>query len=334
MRAYINATEAISAQDSFQKESLEVKSLDTNYYSCVEPVYKTMIPPAKIRRMSKAVKMGVATALSCHSKSEVDNPDAIVVGTGLGCVKDTEKFLAQIIENKESLLNPTSFIQSTHDTVSGQIALLLKCHAYNFTFSQERFSFENALLESLLLLEDEEAKHILLGGIDEICEESYSLMSELDCVKTESKATGHIPGEGAAFFALSKERKESSLAQISGMQLVYASKNIEAELKSFLASKQLDVSEIDMVLTGRNGEKANDQNFDSILKNLFQNTPCVDYKRYCGEYDTSSSFALCLATSLVSTGAQIEGEQKNSNTILIYNQDQNHNHSFILVSKC
>ena len=52
-------------------------------------------------------------------------PDAIITGTGLGCLEDTEKFLTAMVTNKEEFLTPTSFIQSTHNTVSAQIALLL-----------------------------------------------------------------------------------------------------------------------------------------------------------------------------------------------------------------
>ena len=70
--------------------------------------------------------------------------------TGLGCLEDTEKFLSSIYTNEEKLLNPTPFIQSTHNTVAGAIALAIKCHGYNATYTHRGFSFESALEDALI----------------------------------------------------------------------------------------------------------------------------------------------------------------------------------------
>lgn len=43
----------------------------------------------------------------------IENPDAIIVGTGMGCSQDSEKFLKNVIDNNEEFLTPTFFIQST-----------------------------------------------------------------------------------------------------------------------------------------------------------------------------------------------------------------------------
>ena len=87
---------------------------------------KQLIPDAGLRRrMSKVVKTAVATAIETIGGVEnIDSLDGIITATGWGCLTDSERFLRNIIVDKEQLLNPTPFIQSTFNTVGGQIALL------------------------------------------------------------------------------------------------------------------------------------------------------------------------------------------------------------------
>src|SRR6478752_7380571 len=91
------------------------------------------IPPMQLRRMSKIVRMGIAAALSCKAESPGVVPEAITVGTAWGCVQDTEQFLKKLVAQEEQMLTPTAFIQSTHNTVAGQIALITGCNGYNNT---------------------------------------------------------------------------------------------------------------------------------------------------------------------------------------------------------
>ena len=100
----------------------------------IEPDYTAFIDPKLIRRMSHLIKMGVAAAKECLERGNTQMPGAIITGTAYGCLEDTVSFLTRMIELNEELLPPTAFIQSTHNTVSAQIALMLACHNYNNTF--------------------------------------------------------------------------------------------------------------------------------------------------------------------------------------------------------
>ena len=156
MKAYINGVGSISAQHTSNSQSFlnDIVYSESNSLKAIEPDYKAFINPTLIRRMGRIIKMGVTAAQICLKDAGVEMPDAIITGTGLGCIEDTEKFLTAIIENKEQFLTPTSFIQSTHNTVGGQIALLLKCNNYNFTYVHRGFSFETCVLDALMLLKD------------------------------------------------------------------------------------------------------------------------------------------------------------------------------------
>src|SRR5690606_30026983 len=133
-------------------------------------------------------------------------------GTGMGCIEDTEKFLNAIISNDESFLTPTSFIQSTHNTVGAQIALGLQCKAYNNTFTHATISFESALMDAQLLLETEEAKNVLTGSLDELGNEIIYYIRMM-----EDKTPGGIKvpfGEGASFFVISDEPQQNAIELI------------------------------------------------------------------------------------------------------------------------
>src|SRR5690606_35405111 len=119
--------------------------------------YKEFISPAASRRMANGVKMGFSSAKFALEKSNLAQPYAIITGTGMGCIENTEKFLNTLLANNEEFLTPTSFIQSTHNTVGAQIALGLECKGYNATYVHGALSFESALIDAQLMLQQEEA---------------------------------------------------------------------------------------------------------------------------------------------------------------------------------
>ena len=136
MKTYIRSASCISPQKTFDNDDFltEVVEYTGTLLSTIEPDYKEFIDPKLIRRMSHVIKMGVAAAKDCLYKANTEMPGAITTGTALGCLEDTITFLTRIVEQNEELLPPTAFIQSTHNTVGAQIALMLKCHSYNNNF--------------------------------------------------------------------------------------------------------------------------------------------------------------------------------------------------------
>src|SRR5690606_23802730 len=135
MKVYINSIGSISAQRTFDNTGFleDIVSYHETVIPAIDPNYKDYIPPAAARRMAKGIKMGVVASKIALNGAGLENVDAIITGTGMGCVIDSEKFVSAIIDNKEEFLTPTSFIQSTHNTVGGQIALGMGCKGYNFT---------------------------------------------------------------------------------------------------------------------------------------------------------------------------------------------------------
>jgi 3-oxoacyl-(acyl-carrier-protein) synthase len=291
--------------------------------------------------------MGVAAAKDCLNQANIEMPGAIITGTALGCLEDTATFLTRIIEQDEELLPPTAFIQSTHNTVAAQVALMLKCHGYNNTFVHKGISFESALIDAIMLLREQDANDILVGGVEEMVDASFKVLtrlglykrwpvSNLELLSTESK--GSMGGEGAAFFLLTDKVSENNLAELAAVKTLYNINDIEAGITKFLAENSLRPEDIDLFITGKNGDVKNDGVYKQLNASIFKNSSIANYKHLCGEYATSTSFALWLAANVIKKGlvpeAVVERSLKNSSPkkVLIYNHYLHKYHSLMLIS--
>lgn len=272
-----------------------------------EPDYKSLLDPKLIRRMSRIIRMGAAAALSCLREGGGAQPgavnaipDAIVTGTAYGCLEDTGLFLQSMIDRKEEMLQPATFIQSTHNTVGAQIALLLQCTGYNNTFVHRGFSFESALLDSLMLLADEEAGSVLVGGVDEITDTSLALLSRFGLFRHTTA------GEGAVFFLLAGQPSRNDLARLDGFTTFYRPagvRAVESEILSFLQTRGLAPVDIHSVITGENGDENGDRVYRDIRASFFPSKQVITFKDTCGEYPTSAANGLYLAANMVRAGA-------------------------------
>ncbi|MEO6540040.1 MAG: beta-ketoacyl synthase chain length factor [Ferruginibacter sp.] len=348
---YIRATGNISPQKTFGHQPLaEAVAYTGNRLACIEPDYKEFIDPKQIRRMSRIIRMGVAAAMECLQEAGIKVPDAIVTGTAYGCLEDTNSFLSKMVEFNEELLTPTAFIQSTHNTIGAQIGLMLQCNNYNNAFVHRGFSFESALLDGILLLKENEAANVLVGAIDEITNTSHTILnrlglykqgpvSNLDIYKTKTKGT--IAGEGATFFLLANEPSANDLAKLDGLHTFYKPGGIgeiEKQVSSFLEKHSININDIDLVITGKNGDERTDEMYDRLAETVFLAKDTVNYKFLCGEYPTASAFAMWVAAVIVNSGevppAMNYHTAKKIKRVLVYNNYQGTHHSLFLLSAC
>lgn len=356
MKTFIRATGSISPQKTFgyrpgQTPLLPELVVQTgNRLSCTEPDYLQYIDAKFIRRMSRIIKMGTAAAMQCLQEAGVKNPDAITMGTAYGCLEDTGVFMKKMAEQNEEMLTPTAFIQSTHNTIGAQIALLLQCHHYNNTFVHRGFSFESALQDAMMLLEEKTAVNVLAGAADEITGYSHDILSRFGLYKKEAVANtdlyndsskGTIAGEGAAFFLLSSQPSSNDYAILEGLHTLYKPSGVQeiaGAVLLFLKEHSLTMTDIDVVITGKNGNPADDKIYDALNVSAFNNKPVAHYKYLCGEYPTSTAFALWLAAACLKEGKLPEAISASSPSrlqrILVYNHYQNIHHSLMLVSAC
>ncbi len=364
MRAYITGTSAISPQPTFVQEQYlqQLQEPEQPYLAALEPEYRQYIDPKLSRRMARIIKMSIAAAKKsleqAGTATEAEGaaaaaamPGAIIVGTGLGCLQDTEKFLAEIVETREGLLSPTAFIQSTHNTIAGQIALLLGCPHHNFTFVQRGFSFERALEDALLQI-SEGTHQVLLGGVDEVTPTLFQILQQLGCAA--GAAAGRYPhlqttklqpawGEGATFFTLTGNSSPAALASIEGMHTFYGAASaleVQDQIEAFLQGCRVEATAVDAVMTGFTGNQQEDEIYQEIGRSCFPGKPLLSFKNLCGEYFTASAFGLHLAALMlqrqqVFAGTVVSGALKEPfSNILLYNRSQGKYHSLMLLSSC
>lgn len=349
---YINGMGIVSAQNLLEADFLETAVVNSteNVLYAQQPSYKELIPPAMIRRMAKGVKMGIYASTKALNEAAVENPDAIITGTGMGCVEDSEKFLKAILDNKEEFLTPTSFIQSTHNTVGAQIALGMQCKSYNFTYVNGAVSFESALMDATMQLENEEIQSALVGGVDETAQHTIDLYKLKHIIKKEeakpyailnSDSEGIVFSEGASFFTLENSVKTTSYAKVLDVAIKnsMASDEVSGFISDFLKDNQLTADAVDAIVLGKNGDMAFDHYYNEAAA-LFPEIPQIYYKHLSGEYNTASGFGLWVAANCLKR-QEIPALVKMNNatkakldTLLLYNQYQGKDHSLILLQKC
>jgi hypothetical protein len=291
----LQAIASISHQDVFQKElfwsNLHALEAETNIQ---HPDYKAFIPANALRRLSPILRMGIACAKSCQDA--ISEPfDSISVGTGLGCLIDTEKFLVTINTTSGDILSPTAFIQSTHNTISGQISLDLKNHAYNMTHTQNTLSFEVALLDGMLCV-DEGKKHVLVGAADETV--PFLKRLQPDIVSDEYPLTS-----GATFMVIGSENKSDAVG-IVACELSFKERDLATWVDAFLAKHQMTATQIGLVL-----------HYDALELNDFQNK--LSYAPLVGYNMSAPAFAAHLAVDWIKDSAN-QGA-----VLLINNMDSN-----------
>jgi 3-oxoacyl-[acyl-carrier-protein] synthase II len=354
MKAYISGTGNISPQKTYDSEAFlnEIEFPVGQRFTCIEPDYEPLIESRLLRRMSRILRMSWSAAKICLDDAKVQMPDAIVTGTGLGCIEDTEKFLTAIYDSHERLLPPTPFIQSTHNTIGAQIALMLQCTNYNMTYTQRGASFESALIDSISLISDPGFNQVLVGGFDEMTSKQMIFYNRLNYYKKEfkgfadflnSNTQGTIAGEGNTFFFITKDNRENSYSGIKDVTVFSFPENndvIHRQIGMFLEKNNLSSTELDLLILGVNGDKTFDGIYDEVSNRIFQNVPVAYFKHLCGEYHTASAFALWLGANILKRQFLPEVVSKNNEipksfkNILIYNQYRNINHSLILLSAC
>ena len=149
---------------------------------------RNFISPIEARRMCRLLKTALVTSMSVLRDAEIETPDGIFIGTKFGMLSNSEKFLQQMCAEGENSLGPTLFMQSTHNTIAGMLALRTKCHGYNITYTQGNKSLSCSLRDA--------AMQIALGNIDNALvgchDESTPLFSDMF-----KRLTGEyiVPGE-------------------------------------------------------------------------------------------------------------------------------------------
>ncbi len=303
---FVRSMAQVSCQNPLSDDWLDNPvAYDKSYVRAQEPDTKGLIPPAEARRMSKILKRTVATSIAALNQSGIQHPDAIITGTGNGCMENSEKFLIDLCTYGESCLKPTLFMQSTHNTISSLIAIILKCHGYNNTYSHKGLSFESALLDAWLQIKGGLIRNALVGAHDEVTP-FMSLVME----RTHPEYS--FISETSMSAVLSGNEDTGNICEIEDIKIFH-----HPDLKHLasLLSEEKD----SVLMLGMNGNPLNDKPYQELIENLDYSPRIMQYKNIFGENFSTSAMAFYSAARILERG-EADGTPLRRITILNHSE--------------
>ena len=185
-RIYIRAAEQISLQQPLSEEWMSAPVYCREPYArAVDPDFRRWLSPGESRRLGRILKRALVIGRVIADKTGIGTPDAILVGTGLGCMENTERILEPLCRDGEQMLSPTHFMQSTHNTIAALLAIHSGAHGYNITYSHKDLSFDLALQDACMQLRAGALRTALVGGFDELTPSYYTLLRRIGCLGAE-----------------------------------------------------------------------------------------------------------------------------------------------------
>ena len=315
-KVYINSIKQISTQQPLVDDWFEQPVFYSEpYVRALEPDYKQFFTPNESRRLGKILKRALLVSRQTMSESGVASPDAIITGTGLGCIENTEIFLNKLVREGEEMLNPTHFMQSTHNTISSLIAIDAKNYGYNITYAHKGVSFESALQDAFMqIMHKRDAMNhgdamnrvstVLVGAHDEMTPDYFTLLKKAGYL---GKPNQIFAGETAVAMMLSAEKSEKTLCAIEAVEKLYCDvrcATMRYEIGDKLQShvSRLNISRPDYVLIGANGDPENDDVYFENCAKLFPGVPLLQYKNVFGESYTAPALGVYAAAVCLQKG--------------------------------
>lgn len=173
------------------------------------------VPPSKVRRAPRYVKMAVAAAAQAVTDADVTEEPArigTIFSTGYGPVESNVTFADSVAEGVPALVSPTVFSYTVPNSCLGQV-----CIVNGFQGPSTLLIGGDPIEYAALLMAGGKARHILVGAVEEPTGE---LRSSFD-------AAGHLRGDvladGAAMLMLSAAASERSYCRILRCRHCYIS---------------------------------------------------------------------------------------------------------------
>lgn len=348
---YINGLGIVSPQKTFDNGDFltSVTGYSNNTLACIVPDFKQYIHPVQLRRLSRMLRIGLTAAIICTRESGNNKPEGIITATGYGFLDDTARFVSEMLTQQEKHLTPTFFMQGTYNALSGLVALTLKCNGYNNTYVNKGFSFETALHDAMMQLDEHRSSSMLVGAYDEAEPVQYKINSRVGHYKSEPinslelfqhRSVGTLQGESSAFFSIETRQGTNCWCVLKAVKMIFRPdvKNLRAELLDFLQKNHVEVRDIDILVNGVSGDVKNDVLLEDLCKSFFEKIPELRFKHLCGEFCTASSFGMWMGASVLKRQMVPQGIQFNEasipdsiKTVLVVNQYMGRNYSFILL---
>ncbi len=343
---FIHQSTCISPQQTFPVADLAIWHQPVNdKLLTIEPAYEA-IPKGALRRMSKPVRIGIGAGLPLLNDEH--KPDGIIIGTANAGMEDCFYFLQQIVAYNEGLLTPGNFVQSTPNALAAQLGMLSHNKGYNATHVHLGLAFENALIDAMMLLEENPGNSYLVGAVDDISTYNYNINLLDGWFKEagytsgnfyDTDSSGSIPGEAAAMFAVDANQ-ENAVAKLTAVETLHSTDSavVKKTLEDFIAKNLPAGENIDVLISGENGDNRLINYYETCESLLNPDAGVLRFKHLSGEYPTATAMALWLGCYILEKKTIPDHIIKKNPAaadikhILIYNTFKGAQHSYMLVA--
>ena len=325
---YVLSAKQISVQQPLCEDWMtQPVEYQESFNRSIDPSFKDYISPIEARRMGKILKRAIATSKEAIKASGLETIDAIITGTGYGCIENTEFFLEALSKEGEQMLSPTYFMQSTHNTISSLVAIQTKNHGYNVTYAHKGISFDSALQDAVLQMRLGKINSALVGGHDELTPTFYNILKKGGMMGEDEEMCGE-----AAVSVVVGTKSDNYLCKLMNFKMLH--KPSMEKLKAVAASFKADY-----ILTGISGNHKSDEAYLAETKELYGDAKLLKYKHIFGESFTSSGIGFYVAAQCLKAGkvpAHLfvnpqEATDKKPSNILIFNHSDGNNYSLTLL---
>jgi 3-oxoacyl-[acyl-carrier-protein] synthase II len=253
---------------------------------------ETFVPKRSLRRVdhfSQMAILGAYLALQDAGMSSLaDRRVGLVICTGYGAVQATFSFQDSIIDDGDICASPTLFSNSVHNAAAGHLSILLELDGPCLTVSQFEMSVPSGLISAYRWLQEDRVDLVLFGAVDEYCdvlgycwqrffgEDNNGVMTPLS-----PDIQSAIPGEGAAFFLLTKEKPGSS--RYGAVVDVHM---------GTLKDKDILFPEQTIFLLGADGHNVCDKRYSVLMP---QNSEAACYSPLYGSLPIGTAFDMAIA---------------------------------------
>jgi len=253
------------------------------------------LPPRSVRRMKRLARMALGLATRTMEKAGLTAPPRdVYFATAWGALSETHDFLDKLYASNEFYTSPIDFVGSVHNAAAGQVAMRSKARGPNVTMTGDDASFEQALTAAHYLAAN--GQHpVLVGGADEM----HPVFSALF---DPSVSMGDTPADGGGMLLLETAGKGSRLTLQPGY--FAPGGDVATSLEAVLAyhgGPQAFNDKIGAVMVGLPAahRETCTPHLDAFRRRLGFKGPWIDYRRYFGEFASTSAVAAVAAMALL-----------------------------------
>jgi 3-oxoacyl-[acyl-carrier-protein] synthase II len=260
---------------------------------------EAFVPKKSLRRIDHFSQMAILGAFLAIQDAGLPCLDAqrtgLIVCSGYGASQTTFSFLDSFILDGDSCASPTLFSNSVHNSAVGHISILLKMGGPCLTVSQFEMSVHSSLVTALQWLNEGRVDQVLLGAVDEYCDVlgycrrrffGYDDIGVMTPFSQERQSA--IPGEGSAFFLLSKEKRDNSRCGA-----------VVDVCTGRLKNKRVGPAERSVYFLGADGHKGCDRLYSEIIP---QGVEAACYSPLYGSLPTGAAFDMAIAALSIREG--------------------------------